>query len=79
MKVVTLRLSDEEYMKILKNAENEHRPISNYITHSVLDHIEEYMLADNIEMAQINSDSKLQAKLKRGYSQAKNNKGKIIG
>ena len=32
----TLRLSDQEYEQISAYAENEHRPISNFITHVVL-------------------------------------------
>lgn len=76
-KVITLRLSNDEYEKISKTAETEHRPISNFITAVVLKDIEESYYADPIEMAQINSDKKLQEKLKVGYSNAKKMRGRF--
>ena len=78
-KVITLRLSDEEYQKISTAAEIEHRPISNFITMEVLKEIEESYYADSIEMAQIKSDKKLLAKLKIGHSDAQKMKGKLVG
>lgn len=76
-KVITLRLSDEEYEKISKTAKTEHRPISNFITAVVLKDIEAEYYVDPIEMAQINSDKKLQQKLKTGYNDAKKMRGKF--
>ena len=78
-KVITLRLSDEEYEKIVAVAENEHRPISNYITSTVIKDIEESYFVDRIEMAQINSDKILLNKLKIGHEKAKKMKGKFVG
>ena len=77
-KVVTLRLSEEEYNKISATAKIEHRPISNFITSAVLRGIEESYYADSIEMAQIKSDQKLAEKLKSGHSDVKKIKGKYI-
>jgi len=78
-KVITLRLSEEEYQKIANSAEIEHRPISNFITSHVIKDIEESYYVDSFEMAQIKSDKKLLEKLKTGHKNAKNKKGKLIG
>ncbi len=78
-KVVTLRLSDEEYQKISAAAEVDHRPISNFITTEVLKKIEESYCVDSIEMAQINSDKELLEKLKAGHGDARKMKGKLVG
>ena len=77
-KVITLRLSEQEYKKIQAAAEIEHRPISNFITNRVLKDIEESYYVDPIEMAQINSDEKLLAKLESGHKDAKDRKGKFV-
>ncbi len=77
-KVVTLRLSEEDYQRISIAAEAEHRPISNFITTKVLEDIEISSYVDPIEMAQILSDKKLLEKLKTGHSNAEENKGKFV-
>lgn len=78
-KVVTLRLSEEEYKKISTTAKIEHRPISNFITNTVLHEIEESYYVDSIEMAQITSDQGLMKKLKAGHADAKKMKGRYVG
>ncbi len=78
-KVITLRLSDEEYQAIAASAKIEHRPISNFITATVLKDIEEAYYVDSIEMAQINSDKGLLKKLKGGHRDVKKKKGKLLG
>ena len=77
-KTITLRLSDEEYRKVLMSAQKEHRPISNFITHIVLHSIEEAFFVDPIEMAQIHADEKLQKSLKAGHAHAAQRKGKFV-
>lgn len=78
-KVVTIRLSDEEYKNILAFANYEHRPISNFMTTVVLKEIEESYFVDAVEMAQINSDKKLLTKLKTGHADAKKRRGGFVG
>lgn len=78
-KVITLRLSDEEYEKIAATAKVEHRPISNFITTVTLREIEESYYVDAIEMDQIKSDKKLLKKLKKGHQDAKKMKGRLVG
>lgn len=77
-KTVTIRLLDEEYKKILAYAQFEHRPISNFITATVLKEIEESYYIDPIEMTQIKSDKKLLEKLRKGHSDAKKMKGRFV-
>jgi predicted DNA-binding protein len=77
-KVITVRLSDEEYEKISGAARNERRPISNYITSTVIKDIEESYFADSVEMSQISSDKALTEKLRKGHLEAKKMKGKFI-
>ncbi len=78
-KTITLRLSEEEYKKIQAVAGIEHRPISNFITTTVLEEIEESYYVDPIEMAQIKSDKKLIEKLKLGHHDAQKMRGKFVG
>jgi uncharacterized protein (DUF1778 family) len=78
-KVITLRLSEEEYRKIAAAAEIEHRPISNFITTEVMEDIEESYYADPLEMAQIKSDRKLLKRLEAGHRHAKKMQGRFVG
>ena len=77
-KIVTLRLSEEEYKEISAVAKIEHRPISNFITMTVLKDIEESYFVDPIEMTQIKTDKKLLDKMKTGHSDIKKMKGRFI-
>jgi uncharacterized protein (DUF1778 family) len=77
-KIITLRLSEEEYKEISAVAMIEHRPISNFITTTVLKEIEESYFIDPIEMAQIKSDKSLLERLKAGHDDAKKMKGRFI-
>ncbi len=78
-KIITLRLSEEEYAKIAASAKIENRPISNFITTEILEDIEESYYVDPIEMAQIKSDKKLLKRLEAGHYHAKKMRGKFIG
>ncbi len=78
-KVITLRLTEDEYNKIAAAAEIDHRPISNFITTEILKDVEESYDVDLIEMSQIKSDKKLLEKLKAGHGDAKKMKGKLVG
>ncbi len=78
-KVVTLRLSDEEYKKISDAAGIERRPISNFITACTIGEIERSYYVDPVEMAQISQDETLQGKLGAGHRDAKKMKGRFVG
>ena len=78
-KVVTVRLSDEDYRKIAAVARLERRPLSNFMTLMVIKGIEEGDYVDAVEMDQILSDKSLLAKLRAGHRDAKQRKGKLVG
>jgi hypothetical protein len=78
-KVITLRLSDEEYEKISGAAKIERRPISNFITACTMDEIERSYYVDPVEMDQISRDETLQEKLAAGHRDAKKMKGRSVG
>ncbi len=77
-RVVTVRLSDEDYRKIASIAKRERRPISNFITLMVIKGIEEGDYVDAVEMEQITSDKRLIARLEAGHRDAKRRKGKFV-
>ena len=77
-KTVTIRVSDKEYEKIFLSAKDTHRPISNFITYTVLKEIEESSFVDSIEMEQIRADSELTNSLKAGHNDIKKLKGKFV-
>ncbi len=78
-KVVTVRLSDEDYQKIVTAAKLERRPLSNFMTLMVIKGIEESDYVDGVEMDQILSNKTLMAKLQVGHRDAKQRKGKLVG
>lgn len=78
-RVVTVRLSDEDYRKIASVAKRERRPISNFMTLMVIRGIEEGDYVDAVEMAQITSDKRLMAKLHAGHRDARQRKGRLVG
>lgn len=77
-KTITIRLEDSDYRQIALAAQHEHRPISNFITHTVLNALASVNLADDKEMKEIFSDPKLMARLKRGHTNAVSRKGRFV-
>ena len=69
-KTIMIRLSENDYNQIATAAEQERRPISNFITHTVLGTLSNMNLADDGEMKGIVSDPELMRRLKRGHAQA---------
>ena len=78
-KVVTVRLSDEDYRKIAAVAKRERRPLSNFMTLMVIKGIEEGDYVDAVEMDQILADKPLMARLRAGHRDAKQRKGRLVG
>jgi hypothetical protein len=78
-KVITLRLTDDEYKTIALNAKYQRRPISNFITTTVVREIEHSYYADPSEMNEISRDRKLLKSLAAAHKDAKAMKGKLIG
>lgn len=78
-KVVTVRLSDEDYRKIATAAKVERRPLSNFMTLMVIKGIEEGDYVDAVEMDQILADKPLMVKLRAGHHDAKRRRGRLVG
>jgi len=77
-KTVTLRLSDEKYKIYKKLAERDNRPISNFIETAVKKFVEENVFVDEFEMEEIRNNTELNKSIKRGISDMKSKKGKLV-
>ena len=78
-KVVTVRLSEEDYRKVAAAAKLDRRPLSNFMTLMVIKGIEESDYVDAVETDQILSDKSLITKLRAGHRDTKQRKGKLVG
>ena len=77
-KTVTIRLSNEDYKAISTVAKNERRPISNFITHRVMEAIANMNTADDVEMKEILSDDKVLKSIRRGNKQFVQGQGRFV-
>ena len=77
-KTVTIRLSDADYKAISSVAKHERRPISNFITHRVMEAIAEMNTVDDEEMKEILSDEKVMKNIGRGHKQFVQGKGRFV-
>ncbi len=77
-KTVTLRLKDEVYNMFRNLAENENRPLSNFIETSVLRFIEQSQYADEFEMTEIQNNRELNKSLKQAITDAAAQRGRFI-
>lgn len=78
-KTITLRLRDEIYEKFNRAASENNRSIANMIETLALEKLDEEMLADDFEMEEIFSNTRLLKKLERGHSHAMLKKGRMVG
>lgn len=77
-KTITIRLDESRY-KIFKNlADQENRPLSNFIETATLRYIESAEYADEFEMAEIRQNKELNESLKRGLADAKTKRGRFV-
>jgi len=77
-KTITLRLSDEDYQKLLSFAQADNRPIANAIETLALRQLEETLFVDPYEMEEIMSDESLLKRMKAGSDQARKMKGRFV-
>lgn len=77
-KTITLRLDDAVYKKFKTFAEQDNRPISNYIETAALRYIDEIEFADEFEMENIMNDEKLLKNLQQGHLDAENKRGCFV-
>lgn len=77
-KTVTLRLNENTYDLFKAMAENDNRPLSNFIETTALRYIEEHEYVDNYEMEEIRGNQELNKSLKRALKDMKVKKGKFV-
>jgi predicted transcriptional regulator len=77
-KTVTLRLSDDVYRRFRQSAENDNRPLSNFIETATQRFIEQSELADESEMAEIRGNAALNRSIRRGHSEARSKRGRFV-
>ena len=77
-KTITLRLSDDSYEKLTAAAKKDNRSLANMIETLALGKLEQDLLADDIEMAEIFRNDRLLKKLEKGHGQARSKKGRFV-
>ncbi|MBA4389545.1 MAG: CopG family transcriptional regulator [Syntrophus sp. (in: bacteria)] len=77
-KVVTRRLDDAVYNTFKTIADQENRPLSNFIETTALRYINEIEFVDEFEMAEINSNTALKDSTDKGIEDYKNRSGRFI-
>jgi predicted transcriptional regulator len=76
-KTVTLRLDDKTYKRFRGLAENDNRPLSNFIETAALRFIEEHEYVDEFEMTEIRDNASLNRSIKAGIRDAKAKRGRF--
>ena len=77
-KTVTLRLSDDIYRLFRQSAENDNRPLSNFIETATKRFIEQSELVDESEMAEIRGNAALERSIRRGQADARSKRGRFV-
>ena len=77
-KTVTLRLSEDTYGLFRRFAEEDNRPLSNFIETATKRYIEENEFVDEFEMAEIRSNEALNLSINKGHRDAKLKRGKFV-
>lgn len=78
-KTITLKLSEENYRIFSELAEKDNRPLSNFIETAVKRFVERDNLVDEFEMSEIKKNTELNKSIKRGLSDSKLKKGRLVG
>jgi hypothetical protein len=78
-KTITLRLSDKVYEKLNRAAFEDNRSIANLIETLALKKLDEEGLADDFEMQEIFSNTRLLKRLEAGHGHARLKKGRLVG
>ncbi|MFA4915106.1 MAG: hypothetical protein WC560_00365 [Syntrophales bacterium] len=77
-KTITLRLDDDKYEVFKRLAEQENRPISNFIETATLRYIQSVEYVDEFEMDEIKGNTDLNESLQRGIEDAKSGRGYFL-
>ncbi len=78
-KTITLRLEDPVYREFRHLAEEDHRPLANWIVTTALKHLEECQFVGDVEMAAIQSGKGLVRRLREGSRDARLRRGRLVG
>ena len=77
-KIVTLRLSDDDYAELKEAAAGENRPLSNLIQTAALARVREQQFVDDAEMAELLVSEDLMKRLRAGSRDARKRRGKFV-
>ncbi len=78
-KTLTLRVDDETYRKLAEAAEAEGRSIANLIETAAVERLREQQFVDDAELAEIEANERLVARLKKGSRDARARQGRFVG
>ena len=76
-KTVTLRLNEKTYLRFRELAEQDNRPLSNFIETVALRYIEEHGYVNEFEMAEISANEELNRSISNGLRDAKSGRGQF--
>ena len=77
-KTVTLRLDEAMYKRFKALAEDDNRPLSNYIETAAMRFVEANEYVDEFEMNEINANVELNRSLDRGFEDAEAQRGRFV-
>ena len=77
-KTITLRIGEDVYQMFRTMAEQENRPLSNFIETAARRYVAEHEFADELEMKAISANIDLLTSLKKGTADAKARRGRFV-
>jgi len=77
-KTVTLRLKEDTYDLFRKLAQQDNRPLSNFIETAALRYIDDSEYVDTFEMNEIVQNEDLNESIKRGLEDVKSARGQFV-
>jgi hypothetical protein len=78
-KTLTLRVSETTYETLAEAAAAEGRSIANLIETAAVEHLRQQQFVDDAELAEIEANERLVARLKRGSRDARARRGRFVG
>ena len=78
-KTLTLRVDDETYRKLAEAAAAEGRSIANLIETAAVERLREQQFVDDAELAEIEANERLVARIKQGSRDARARRGRFVG
>jgi uncharacterized protein (DUF1778 family) len=78
-KTLTWRVDDETYSMLAAAAEAEGRSIANLVETAALERLRERQFVDDAELAEIEANERLVARIKQGSRDARARRGRFVG